>query len=66
METFVRRCPKSGRIAGIRPDAPMPHVLLPLLGLMATAWFLLRLIPKPSRAVYPCRGSAQGGVIHDS
>jgi len=60
IETFVRRCPKSGRIAGIRRNALLPRVLLPLLGLLASAWFLLRVIPKPSRAAYPCQRIAAG------
>ena len=60
IEALVRRCPKSGRIAGIRRDVARPRVLLPLLGLLAIAWFLLRVIPKPSRAAYPCQRIAAG------
>ena len=29
--------------------------LLPAVGLASLAWFLLRVIPKPSRAAYPCQ-----------
>jgi hypothetical protein len=29
-------------------------VLLPVLGLLSLVWFLIRVIPKPSRATYPC------------
>jgi hypothetical protein len=29
--------------------------LLPLTGLAALVWFLIRVIPKPSRATYPCQ-----------
>ena len=29
--------------------------LLPITGLMALVWFLIRVIPKPSRATYPCQ-----------
>jgi len=29
--------------------------LLPIVGLFSLAWFLLRVIPKPSRATYPCQ-----------
>lgn len=28
------------------------------IGLIATAWFLIRVIPKPSRAAYPCQRAA--------
>jgi len=30
----------------------------PLLGFLALIWFLLRVIPKPSRAAYPCQRAA--------
>lgn len=29
--------------------------LLPIAGLVSLAWFLIRVIPKPSRALYPCQ-----------
>jgi hypothetical protein len=29
--------------------------LLPITGLAALIWFLIRVIPKPSRATYPCQ-----------
>jgi hypothetical protein len=29
--------------------------LLPLIGLVSLIWFLIRVIPKPSRAAYPCQ-----------
>jgi gluconolactonase len=32
--------------------------LLPLVGLVSLAWFLIRVIPKPSRAMYPCQRMA--------
>jgi len=31
---------------------------VPLMGLCALAWFLIRVIPKPSRAAYPCQRAA--------
>jgi hypothetical protein len=31
-----------------------PKVVVAAIGLLATAWFLIRVIPKPSRATYPC------------
>ncbi|MBM3276765.1 MAG: hypothetical protein FJY95_01605 [Candidatus Handelsmanbacteria bacterium] len=31
---------------------------LPLCGLPSLIWFLLRVIPKPSRAAYPCQRAA--------
>jgi len=32
--------------------------LAPLGGLLALVWFLIRVIPKPSRAAYPCQQAA--------
>ncbi len=31
-----------------------PRLLLIVMGIMSTIWFLVRVIPKPSRAYYPC------------
>ncbi|MCX6143065.1 MAG: DUF362 domain-containing protein [Ignavibacteriales bacterium] len=58
METFnrcfLKRCPRSKRIVGIRKSAlAMP--LFPLIGIAALIWFLLRVVPKPSRIEYPCQ-----------
>lgn len=30
-------------------------LMLPLIGFLALLWFLIRVIPKPSRAAYPCQ-----------
>ena len=32
--------------------------LVPLTGLVALVWFLVRVIPKPSRTSYPCQRAA--------
>jgi hypothetical protein len=43
-----------------------PAVLLPVVGLLALIWFLLRVVPKPSRATYPCQRVAApltGGFV---
>lgn len=44
-------CPKTGKIIKFR----WPWWLLPFAGLAALIWFLVRVIPKPSRATYPCQ-----------
>jgi hypothetical protein len=31
-----------------------PRLLIILLGIVSTIWFLIRVLPKPSRATYPC------------
>ena len=48
-------CPKTGKT--IRSDRKFrwPWWLFPLTGLAALIWFLVRVIPKPSRAAYPCQ-----------
>jgi len=61
----VRVCPKTGR-----PVVPTRHRwvywVLPLTGLLSLVWFLVRVIPKPSRATYPCQRMAAplaGGFV---
>lgn len=43
-----------------------PIYLLPVVGLLSLVWFIIRVIPKPSRATYPCQriaGSFASGFI---
>jgi hypothetical protein len=35
-------------------DFKIKNLILPILGLVSLIWFLVRVIPKPSRANYPC------------
>ena len=52
-------CPKTGRIVWVRDPRQLPRqlpvILLPAVGFLALAWFLIRVVPKPSRAAYPCQ-----------
>ena len=59
---MVKRCPKSGRIVKLRFDNIYAKIAFPLMGLLAIIWFLVRVIPKPSRAAYPCQQVAIGIV----
>jgi len=34
------------------------RLIAPLMGFLALTWFLIRVIPKPSRATYPCQQAA--------
>ncbi len=52
---FFKTCPKSGRIVGVNKKNVALKILFPLFGLAALAWFLIRVIPKPSRIAYPCQ-----------
>lgn len=52
---FFKTCPKSGRIVGVNKKNKILKICFPLLGLVALIWFLIRVIPKPSRIDYPCQ-----------
>jgi hypothetical protein len=54
IQKFVKVCPKSGKIKGFKTPAGFYKLLLPLVGLAALLWILIRVIPKPSRVQYPC------------
>ena len=58
--SLVKRCPKSGRIVKLRFDNIYAKFAFPLVGVLAIVWFLVRVIPKPSRAAYPCQQVAAG------
>ena len=48
-------CPKTGRIVGFKSTSHVLRWLFPVLGFIALLWYLLRVFPKPSRALYPCQ-----------
>ena len=48
-------CPKTGRIVGVRKPQGLMRLAFPLVGLLALVWFLVRVLPRPSRAAYPCQ-----------
>lgn len=41
--------------SGHRPRRRWVRWVFPVAGLLALVWFLIRVIPKPSRATYPCQ-----------
>jgi hypothetical protein len=53
-QKFVKVCPKTGRVRKIVLPNGFYKLLFPIVGLVALAWVLFRVIPKPSRAEYPC------------
>lgn len=61
-ESKIKRCPKTGKIISEGNSQSSRHNwpwwLLPFIGLAALVWFLIRVIPKPSRATYPCQRMA--------
>ncbi len=54
-DEMKRVCPKTGRILAVQDRRQLPRVLLPAAGFLALVWFLVRVVPKPSRAAYPCQ-----------
>jgi sugar lactone lactonase YvrE len=54
-EDQPRICPKTGKIIQSGRKFRWQWWLLPFTGLAALIWFLVRVIPKPSRAAYPCQ-----------
>ena len=59
-------CHRTDRLASRIRNYPCLLWLLPIVGLVSLIWFLVRVIPKPSRATYPCQrlaGPLAGGFI---
>ncbi len=57
---LIKRCPKTGRFIQFRFDNIYAKIIFPVVGLFAIVWFLMRVIPKPSRILYPCQQVAAG------
>jgi hypothetical protein len=51
---YFKICPRTGRFLGLRLHSDLSRLLLPLTGLAALIWILIRVVPKPSRTQYPC------------
>ena len=54
-QAIFKTCPKSGRVVGVRRPEGWRRVFIPFVGFLALLWFVLRVVPKPSRAAYPCQ-----------
>lgn len=48
-------CPKTDKPIEYKRQFHWLRWLFPISGLLALIWFLIRVIPKPSRATYPCQ-----------
>ena len=61
-------CGKTGRVVGLNRSYRWARWLFPVAGLVALVWYLVRVIPKPSRADYPCQRVAApiafGGIAY--
>lgn len=52
------RCPRCVHSRGPGLKSLWARWLLPVAGLLSLVWFLIRVLPKPSRAAYPCQRMA--------
>jgi hypothetical protein len=55
---LFRVCGRTGRVVGFNRKCCLWNWLFPLVGLLALIWYLARVIPRPSRASYPCQRAA--------
>jgi autotransporter-associated beta strand protein len=51
-------CGKTGRVVGLNRRYRWARWFFPITALGALVWYLVRVIPKPSRAAYPCQLAA--------
>jgi len=51
-------CPKTDNFRKNKRKHRWSSWLFPIGGLLALVWFLIRVLPKPSRAAYPCQRAA--------
>lgn len=49
------RCQRTGRLRGIEASPWLRRLAWPAVGLAALVWFVVRVLPRPSRAAYPCQ-----------
>ena len=54
MIKLFKVCPKTGTVRGFQTSKIKALWLWPFLGLASVVWIIIRVIPKPSRAAYPC------------
>ncbi len=54
LDKLFIRCPKTGKIRKFRTGSLISRILFPSIGFASLIWFLIRVVPKPSRAGYPC------------
>lgn len=48
-------CPETAKSPGRSSKYRWLMWMFPITGLLALIWFLIRVVPKPSRAMYPCQ-----------
>lgn len=48
-------CPRTGKITGIKTGKRKSLILWTIIGVASVIWVIVRVVPKPSRATYPCQ-----------
>ncbi len=51
---LIKKCPGTGKVLGFNKTRGFYKILFLLAGFFSLVWFFIRVIPKPSRASYPC------------
>ncbi len=49
LSRVIKFCPKTGR-----PVKALKRWIIPLFSILSLLWILIRVLPKPQRAAYPC------------
>src|SRR3989304_1918762 len=55
---IIKRCPINGQINRLKTQKGLYSIVFFIIGIASLIWFLIRVIPKPSRASYPCQRAA--------
>jgi hypothetical protein len=58
-DNTTKICPRTEKEIQSRFKGRWIKWLFPITGLLALIWFLIRVVPKPSRSMYPCQRIAQ-------
>jgi hypothetical protein len=53
-DLLLKRCPQTGKVIGVKKAKGVYKIIFLLVGFFSLIWFLVRVLPKPSRASYPC------------
>ena len=60
---MFKRCPQTGRIIGIQRSKSASKFAALLIGGASFFWIVVRVLPKPSRATYPCMKVASPAAL---
>jgi F5/8 type C domain-containing protein/uncharacterized protein DUF362 len=52
--SLLKRCPRTGKVVGLNLRSSAAWILFPVVGFVALVWYVVRVLPRPTRASYPC------------